>query len=476
MKSKFSTKTLWYLSGQIVQALSVLIPLPILLKNLNPNEYSVFIIITISSQLLAIVLGLGIVNPLTRSYFDRTLGTPDGINFLGYVCIMSLGTVAFALVFISYRILNLDYQEYALMTVLLSWIMAIKELGLSRLRAEGAARTYFFFASATSILSYSSVVLVFQFVEEIKVSTVIFVFLLGHFLPTLFLFIKFWPKKMNLSPISSTLRIAVPIIPHSLGVILLVIGDRYLLALLSDAQSVSTYQIGYLIGNVGMFLILGVNNVFSVFIYSLEKKDRFVVLAKYSDFLLSLIIVFTNVILLSIPLVIHLAVPTTYNLYDISVVAGIITLATPVYAIYLVFASTIFSRSDIAIFSWATSFSLLFSAVANYFMIRSFGIIGAAIVSTLTYVIQAALVSRHSIKNDLGKWDFRYYSLSSIILQIFCFMVLFLGDGKMYFISLLSLVVLNFTFFLFLSRRLRAKFQSDKIPSAEIHFQRDPKI
>lgn len=414
-KARFLQGSIWYLLAQVIQAGLSFVVLPILLRIFTTSQFGELTLLLISAQIAAVIFDSGVTNPLTRAHFDSTLPDKEKVFTIGFITIFANFAIALLLSMLITKILGISF-EIVCVVLFYSLSLSVRELILSACRASGKPRSYFIYLISSSFLGYLFGLSAIWSKENPSIQGYFAPLLIGTFLPLIPALFKVRFKKFSRGNLFEVLSLAFPLVPHSVAVLAIVIGDRYVIGFLLSSNEVATYQVSYTFGNIGIFLLVGLNNVFSIQMYRMETVDRLQFLRKFIPLFFTIFIVVLAIYIATMPILMDLLVPNTYNKNLIAALGLVISLSAICYFHYLVYASTIFSRSGVGAFALITPSTLLVNLTLNILFLQTYGVIVGAVSTFVTYLLQCSLVSLYSIKKSLSIW---FYNKSSILPIVF---------------------------------------------------------
>ena len=235
---------------------------------------------------------------------------------------------------------------------------------------------------------------------------------IGVFVPNViiglvFLVLQFKKAKPSLDKtlIKTCLLISVPLIFHRLGQIVLSRTDIVMINFLTSGSAeerknqVAVYSYAVSMASIVSAIFNALNNSWVAFLFDDFKSENFSRIRKRSKNYIYLFTALTAGFLMIGPEIILWFAPENYSFG-----VNIIPLLT--ISLYLVFLSSFFVNIEIyhgkTIYTMiGTIFAALFNIALNYILIKSVGILGAAIATVISYFLLAAIhffVSRFKFK------------------------------------------------------------------------------
>ncbi|MFW9270427.1 lipopolysaccharide biosynthesis protein [Pseudomonas sp. NR3] len=249
-----------FLGANIVSAGIPFLLLPFLTKALTPSDYGVVAMFGVMVNVFGTLTGLSVHGAIGVRYFEvpknvlaRYVGACVGI--LSISTIIILGIVA---LFGEWLVepTSLPY-EWLLIAVLVSGMQFVINIKLTLWRVSGAATRYGIFQVSQGVVNAGvSLVFIFAFFMawEGRVLGQVIATILFGVLALLGLFIsqELSCPKAREGHVADALKFGVPLIPHAIGGLVIVVADRFIIANVLDVQSVGIYtlalQIGMMIG------------------------------------------------------------------------------------------------------------------------------------------------------------------------------------------------------------------------------------
>lgn len=205
--------------------------------------------------------------------------------------------------------------------------------------------------------------------------------------------------KFNKYHFLDALKVGVPLIPHSIGAILMAMTDRVLISNMVGIEDAGLFAVGYTIGNIIGFIEHSFNLAFAPWLFEkLNLNDASVKfqIVKYT-YLYFFIILFTVLILtFLLPYIYSLFINDKFAKSQIFVFW--IALSFAFSGMYKMVTNYIFYVKKTHILAWITFGSAIVNFGLNYFLIIQYGAVGAAIstaiVSFLFFIFTWILSNR----------------------------------------------------------------------------------
>jgi O-antigen/teichoic acid export membrane protein len=181
-------------------------------------------------------------------------------------------------------------------------------------------------------------------------------------------------------------------------------ADRYLIRVFADSSSVAAYSVAYQVGSVPLLMITSIFSQWAqpiLFQASAAGKDVDRTLARCIGYFFILSVPIAFLIWLLAPEIINLLAGDNYR--ESVIVVPWIVLGHLFYTTAMIVEIAFYIAKKTNILAWINGFAAVINLGGNVLMIPYKGILGAAIITTITYGFQ--LGSYFSISKRLVKWD-----------------------------------------------------------------------
>ena len=408
----------WYLLTPSIQGAASIAMIPWLLRLTTKEQFGEITTSILVAQLISVLMGFGMTTAITRSWFDSKLGLPSHLISLTYY--MILASLIIGMVIIFFASLYSHSLDLAIIVIVLfiATGMSIRDLALANLRANTNSRAFFFlslFSNTVTTLVGCLYLLYFSGSKAAKIY--LFGVLITYMLIIVWTLVQYPPSNFSRNTARQGLAISLPLVPHSLGILLITLIDRLLIQIQLGDKAVGEYQAAYLWGNLGIVFIAAANNFLSIIIYRIASPARklFVVLTAKA----SLIIAFgIELAITSIaPYINQALVPKKYDGILITSIIQISSAATVCYTGYLLGANAIFARSKTFAFAFISPLILILGLPMMIWGTRSYGIVGTAFFSVFSYFLLGLVTLTIALKKNLIEKSTIYYYLCLIVLS-----------------------------------------------------------
>jgi O-antigen/teichoic acid export membrane protein len=402
-----------------------LILIPILTKTLGADGYGIWSQIAVTVSLLVPICTLGLGIAITRFLAPEKDKEKVGRDFSAILAVASLIALGLSgLVFALSQPLAISVfggiaaAFYIRISALLIFLAAVDNIMISYFQGFQQIRRYSVFLISQTVgelaliawLVLSGFGLLGAIVSLLSVRAV--TSLIG----------LWWIRsdiripRPSLSAIRPYLSFSLPIVPTSLCYWLVNVGDRYVIGYFMGAGAVGIYSASYGLGSLLVFFYAPLSAILlPAMVQSYENNSigEVKTYLKYSlkFFLMFAIPSFFGLSILSKSLLTTLA---TSDFVEAYMVVPIVALAT------LLFYCSSVNTNILYLFKETKRVGVIFGAAAainvimNIALVPRIGIIGAAIATLVTFVVQLSVISRSSSKRLSYGLDFKFVGKSVI--------------------------------------------------------------
>ena len=215
----------------------------------------------------------------------------------------------------------------------------------------------------------------------------------------------------NLQPASramnvSALKLGVPTLPHVVAFFLIVGADRVVVERYEGLAAAGRYQFTYLLGIVGVSLLVAVNNAWVPMVYAVDATaERWRLLASTSEALLRLAVPIVWGLSFGAPVLLRLAAPASFSPEALTPVLALTAASLVPYVMYLSAAMTVFYERRSGLLALITPSVAIVNLVANVLVVPGWGMVGAAGVSLVSYCLLAVLTLTASRRLVFVPWN-----------------------------------------------------------------------
>jgi len=373
--------------------------LPILTKFLSPKDYGIVSLFQSFFNISLILIGLGMENYVKLIYFKEPQFFKENlVNVLSIAYLNSVSLIFLGIIMNATPVMNSmlpDFPHFLFLVAFFSGFCGfLGSLYLTIQQIKRQTIMYIKFQMSQFIINvFLSLFLVYIGLKWIgRISGIVSSYLLTGF------WVLFWIYRRENIKIKGTflffkntrriLRFSLPTILHSLGSWMITNVDKLFINKMIGIEEVGIYSVGYKIGMVIGILAAAFNRAWVPYFFSkLSLKDRscYVRIVKITYIYFVIILLASLVWTLFSRILINVVLGTKYR--DAQNYVLWISLAYALNGMYFMVVNYIFFAEKTIYLSFIIPSSALLNVVLDYFFIKYFGAVGAAIATTITYAV-----------------------------------------------------------------------------------------
>ena len=271
--------SLLYLIGAAVQGLAPILVQPVVIRSLDPAQWGRVGVATALLQVGLVILSAGVPLAVTRAYFETRDGPQRSkaiitASTLFSICAAIVITAVWGVILLMQQSLeaNLPFLIAVPAVGLLSIVVATQ----AHLRAERKAVRFVLLSAASSLGAHSLGLAAVLLVQR-SATAYLTAFTVGMAITAVLglSLVKPVSPWRHARPVWDAIRISLPLVPHSLAMILIMQGDGLLLKLF-EGDVVAGRYIAAAAFALGPFAVLaGLNNVWTPRIMAAANSARF---------------------------------------------------------------------------------------------------------------------------------------------------------------------------------------------------------
>ena len=410
---KLSKHVFIYGLGKSSYQIIGLLLLPIYTRYLTPTDYGILSLINFFTGLVSVVFVLGTHTSVFRFYKSadneskKMEACYSSLLLLIIWCSIIILTVFPFREKISLFLFDLrGYENLVMMGLCATAITSISGILMFILRAE--ENSTLFIANNLLRVLFRSLIGIFLIVilersvlgaiEANLITSVVFLLLLLSYR------LKKTKIKINYNTIKEIIGYGYPLVFHGFGWIIMTTSDKYFLKYFFDLNTLGIYSVSYTFG-VGIMLFVGAFGSAwpqMMFNYS-EKKNVSIFYGKtLTYYTASLGLIWLVISLFSEQIVMTF---TKNNFWGAHEYVPLIMLAYVIHGAFAITSSGIYAKDKTKLDLILTPLTVLVCLLLNYFLIKNFGMDGAAWATLLSFSFQFILYSLISNKYILVKYQ-----------------------------------------------------------------------
>jgi O-antigen/teichoic acid export membrane protein len=359
-------QSLYYLLGAALQGTGALLVQPFSIRILDSTQWGRVGFSAVLLQVGQVVLSAGLPLAITRAYFVPVEGKTHARAIHGANVILSLGMsfLAAAAFYLGTpdREAAVTFALAIAATGLLSAVVSSQAI----LRSQQRALAFVFLSGGASLGAHLCGLIAIS-VFSADSTSYMAAFLLGMAATAAVSFVlarPLWPAKAW-AAVKSAFRLGLPVLPHSIAIMLLMQGDSFLVQHFQDSAGAGRY-IAAAAFALGPFAVLSsLNNVWTARIFEASHKDNFRDVVRQLS---------KQAALISGALVLAGTSAATIGMLilkgddpEVILLAKVLPAVGCGYALYLLAMSVMFAMQKTSAFSWVTPLVLVLAAAAAFF-------------------------------------------------------------------------------------------------------------
>jgi O-antigen/teichoic acid export membrane protein len=411
-----------YSFGNLASKAIGFLMIPVYTRYLTPDDYGIIEILTITSSIVSNILILGLSSAVLRFYFNyNSIRDKNKVvsTALTFTLITTFLAVAFLYNFsknISFLVFNSQRYFYLFQVLFVTLFFEISvAIPYMYLRAKDKSVMFTTISLLQLVLGLSFNI---WFIVGLRLGVlgVLFSSLLSNLLISSFMLLFVFRDvglHFSVNKLKEMMPYGIPLIPANLAMIVLNMGDRFLLQHFCSLQEVGLYSLGYrfammigvLVGqpflrvwNTHMFLIAERNDASEIY-------SRVLV---YYSFILLFFGLGVSVLIKDI-----LKIMATPEFFDAHKVVPFVVLGYIFYEVYYIFTVGIYLKKHTKWIAFIVSFATGLNILLNLLMIPKFGMMGAASVTALSFFCLP--LSAYFLSNRLYHISFEFERVVKLI-------------------------------------------------------------
>lgn len=377
--------------------------LPILTQNLSKESYGIIDLFTNLNYIFLPIIGLNIGSSVIRFYYDK-----EKIDFSKFISSILLFLALFGILIIGMSFLTISFfpiigrstglpNQVIYLSIAFALFSQVCEILLSFWRAEEKPIQFGVFRVSKSLLDLGIAAYLIVFINldwEARVYTSV---LIAGIFSLIAIYILIKELGLNFDFDFSYLKMGLvyssPLIFHSLGGYIISFSDRFIILHFLGLDEVGLYAVAYQVGMVMSFISNSFNQAWTPFLFSKLKEGNKKTLNQINKinfiyFLVMIILAF----------IIYLFVPIIYDVFigEAFAVSPMIIfwvlLGYVFNGMYKMLVNYMFFYKMTKHLAGITIFAAIINIIFCFYLVPSYGIIGAAISTTISFSMMFILV------------------------------------------------------------------------------------
>ncbi len=368
--------------------------IPVLTRYLTPEQYG---LISMHTLLLAFVtpfIGFNTNNSLGQLYYTST--KEELSEYIGncfFVLLISFILTTLVFFFIDCPLSKNTFLSpiWVWSTILIATTQFIIVIPLSLWQAENKSVTFGVFQISSTLINFLiTLVLIVLFNKDwsSRITAQIYTGLFFSFVSMSYLVRnKFIRLTFNKKLFISSLRFGIPLIPHTIGGILLSIANRYFLVRYVGLQETGVFFLAFQLTSIINIINSAINTAYVPWLFKKlqdinDKVKLRIVKLTYIYFLL--IVLGSLIFFILLPIILKIFAGSKFQLaskYFFWLIIG-----TIFNGMYLMVTNYIFYSKKTYLLAFSTFASAIITVILNYILIIRIGSVGSAIASAIGFL------------------------------------------------------------------------------------------
>lgn len=401
-----------YLGSSVLNKSIPFLLLPVMTKYLSQQEYGVLSIYMILITFGGAVIGMNINMNISKNFFK--VSKDELAIYIGNILIILFLSFG-AFFFITFIIISFVDTVFSITKIWLLFIpiiclmMMINNINTTVLRNEGRPYIYGVFEISNTIIKMSVTVLLlvsYNYGWHSQVVGLMAAYFILCIVDIVYLYkrnyINFTIEK---SKIISILKLSIPLIPHVLGGVIIAMSDRFFIEHMVSLEAVGLYSVGYMFGMVVMLFTDAFIKSWSPWFYKnlsspIDNNKQKIVKYTY----LYMLLIFMMVVFISALGEYIFPYFVDEKFYSAKEFILWIAIGFGLRGVYQIFFSYLIYIDKTHFLAISTLITVVINLLMNYFLIESYGTIGAAYATIIAWVVSASLVFWYQNKNYDMPW------------------------------------------------------------------------
>ncbi len=417
LKNKLQNNSLFkslsvYTTANLLNAGIPFFLLPILTTYLSTSDYGILTNFQVLLSFSIPFIIYGVDGAVLRQYIDK-----EQVKFANYltntIYIIIAGTATYSIVIYIFR-----NQISGLTEIPVKWIFLIIPLAfftgiinvvLALWRAQIKAIRYSVFKILKTILdlSLSIVLIIYVYTSwESRISAQIIATIIIGLLIIYFLFKeKYISLKLNKEYIKSALSYGAPLIPHTIGAVIIALSDRLFITKMVGISDVGIYSAGYQIGAVILLFQDSFNQAWVPWLFQKLKENNFITklkIVKFTYIYFVAIIILVLILTFIAPFIVDVFLGKDFRSAEQFIFW--IALGFAFNGMYKMVVNYLFYLKRTKIIGLITISVAILNIILNYFFISLNGTIGAAQATATSFFVLFIVVWIISAKKYKMPW------------------------------------------------------------------------
>lgn len=431
--------SLVYGLGIVMNRVISFLMIPLYTRYLVPAQYGILELLSLTTEMVGMLLSMRISRAMYRFYFeyssvkDRDEVISTGMVSFGVIGLAGLAVASFFSGYLAETILDSrEYAYYFNISFASLWFNTLNMMGYDYLQVNKKSVLFVSLSSLKLILNVGFNIYFIVF-ADMGVLGVLYGNLISSIAMALILVgpilfrvgVHFSKEKL-----SEMLKFGLPLIPGALSNFAVLASDRYFVKFFGSLADAGIYSLSYKFSIITHnFITIPFFNIWSVRRLELMKHED-------SEKILGRIITYFFIVVAFISLGISalakdtLRIITSEGYWEASAYIPVLALSYLIYSLFDHFVANILIEKKTKYVSYVDIGNGALNIILNIFLIKRYGIYGAAIATLISYTIR--IFSIYIISTLIGKVYFEFRRCSKILFSAVAafFICTFLDTGS----------------------------------------------
>ncbi|QPW26381.1 oligosaccharide flippase family protein [Edwardsiella ictaluri] len=407
-----------YLTSNILNALIPFFLLPILTRSLSIEEYGQVVMFQTFLSAISAIVGLNTIGAANRKYYDENVDQLVLMRFNGSCFqILLVSFLVLSLVGISFKtqlakLLSIP-DGWVLYAILVASFLFITNMRLGQWQIRNKAKSFGLLQVGGGIVNMLLSVIFVIFLQQSGEGRIDAIIMSAALSAVLSMGLLYRDKLIDvfsfrLKYLKEALLFGVPLLPHSLGILLLTMSDRFIINHKLGVADVGIYMVALQLSSALSVIFDAINKAFVSWLFDRLKNDCFIERLKIVKmtycYMLSLLFIALLAFFIA-PYVVVMIAGDKYT--EAGGIIGWICLGQIFSGMYLMVANYIFYAKKTQYLSLTTMISGTLGVVLLFVGVTYFSLLGGAIAFAFAKFIHFAFTFYMSNKVYPMPWRLR---------------------------------------------------------------------
>lgn len=403
-----------YLSFSVLNRAMPFLLLPLLTRYISPEGYGTITVVALVTSIGMPIIGLCSNTVLNQRYFrlskqERALFLNDCYKVIsGNTLLVLFLSVPFAASILSYLKISTSWFQVGVLCAAAGMVATLTTT-LMQLRKQPVR--YGVFQLVSSILNVGLTLVLVVLVEMSWEGRVLSIFLAYMITACLAVVLNILNDDVNIAQLSTSthikeiVRLGSILVPSTISGWVIVMSDRMFLTSMTTLEVVGIYAVGVMVAQITDIVLAALSRACQPYFFEFgastdqQQKVR-IVQGMYLYMLISLLTAL--MVTISAPLIMTVMVDERFH--SGVLVIGWMSLSYAFYNIGTAFMNLLLVVDKNSITTYVSFIVFLLSLIGNYFLISAFGMVGAAMASTISAFVFMILLAISSNRYNKLPW------------------------------------------------------------------------